>query len=143
MSKYFNLKNEEMNLQITRYKTMRIKIGIHEYPDEIADKFSCLLEKVVEIKKEIVEEVIEETIIETLGELKDEVDESIVESVIEETIEEVDESIVESVIDETIEEVVENYDELSYKELKVLIKERNIIINGRKSKSKMIAALNK
>ena len=127
MSKYFNLKNEEMNLQITRYKTMRIKIGIHEYPDEIADKFSCLLEKVVEIKKEIVEEVIEETIIETLGELKDEVDESIVESVIE----------------ETIEEVVENYDELSYKELKVLIKERNIIINGRKSKSKMIAALNK
>lgn len=125
MSKYFNLKNEEMNLQITRYKTMRIKIGIHEYPDEIADKFSCLLEKVVEIKKEIVEEVIEETIIETLGELKDEVDESIVESVIE----------------ETIEEVVENYDELSYKELKVLIKERNIIINGRKSKSKMIAAL--
>ena len=125
MGEYFNLKLKEMNLQITRYTTMYIKVGIGEYPDEIAEKFSCILEKVQ--KQEIIERVISETIIETIEELD----------------EEVDESIVDITIEENIDEVVENYEEMSYWNLKKLVDEKKIDIEGKKTKKKLIEALTK
>jgi hypothetical protein len=90
MAKYYNLKGFQMNLQVTRYSTILVKNGIHEYPDEIAIKYPSIFEKVIE--KELVSECV-------------------------------------------------SYDEMSYKELKLAIKEANIIIDGRKTKKKMISAL--
>ena len=117
MSKYYNLKGFQMNLQVTRYTTILVKCGVADYPDEIALKHPSIFQKVEE-KKEVIKEVIEE---------KKEVD---VEVIVEEK-KEVKAEVIESI----------SYDEMSYNNLKLKIKEANIIIDGRKTKSKMIDAL--
>lgn len=105
MGEYFNKKLKEMNLHISRYSTIFVKIGIGEYPDDIARKFPEIFEPIKKISSSTIKEVEDDDIIKEVK--GDEIDFSI----------------------------------LSNDELQDMINEKNIIIEGRKTKNKMIEAL--
>ena len=146
MKEYLNLRNFAMDLQITRYKTMHVKIGISSYDSKIADKFPSILQLVEEkvaVEEEVVEEIKEEEVVEEIKE------EEVVEEkvAVEEVIEEIKkEEVVEEkvAVEEVIEEVVENnvnYAEMSYKQLKEVFNNRELEIDGRITSRNMIKAL--
>ena len=114
MKKYRNLKNYAMNLQVTRWSSMKIKVGISSYDEKIADKFPSILEPVIDqIEEVIVPEVVEEVIVPE--EITDDLDEYTKEPL--------------------------NYDNLSYSDLKELIEDRGLIIIGRKTLKNAIKTL--
>lgn len=127
--KYLNLKGQKMNLQIERYSTIPISIGIGLYEDSIAEKFPSILKLIKEVKVEKIE-FEEEIVVEN----KVNVDE----------VKKVDENL--ELVDKEPEEVKNvskelNYDDMTYQELKALIKTKKIEIDGRNSIKKMRIAL--
>ena len=131
MKEYLNLRNFAMDLQITRYKTMHVKIGISSYDSKIADKFPSILQLVEE---EVVEEIKEEEVVEEKVAVEEVIEEIKKEEVVEEKV----------AVEEVIEEVVENnvnYAEMSYKQLKEVFNNRELEIDGRITSRNMIKAL--
>lgn len=110
IKKYLNLKNEKMNLQVTRYEIMLVTVGYGFYEEKIAKKFPSIF-KLIEVENE---------------------------PIMEEVVEEFEKEFVE---EDGIEVKEINYAKFSYKELKAMIKDRDIEFDGRKSSKNIIAAL--
>ena len=126
--KYLNKTGNKMNLQIERYLTIPVSIGIGLYEEKIANKFPSIF-------KPIKEKVVEEGILE-----ENKVPSDFYKNfeVVDKTLEEIKE-LEKKIENPEVNEV--NYARMTYQELKAMIRNRKIEIDGRKTSRKMIDAL--